>query len=37
LAAVGGTAAYLYYRKKGYSVADALKMAAKHDAHGYKI
>ena len=34
-AIVGGTTAYLYYRAKGYSVAQALKMAAKHGYHGY--
>ena len=34
-AAVGGTAAYLYYRSKGYSKAAALVMAAKHGYHGY--
>ena len=34
-AAVGGTAAYLYYRNKGYSRAAALAMAAKHGYHGY--
>ena len=34
-AIVGGTAAYLFYRKMGYSVTQALKMAAKHGYHGY--
>ena len=34
-AIVGGSAAYLYYRKKGYSKAAALAMAAKHAYHGY--
>ena len=34
-AAIGSSAAYLYYRKKGYSVARALAEAAKHGYHGY--
>ena len=34
-AAIGSSAAYLYYRKKGYSHARALAEAAKHGYHGY--
>ena len=34
-AAIGASAAYLYYRNKGYSKAVALAMAAKHGYHGY--
>lgn len=35
-AAIGSSAAYLYYRSKGYSKAKALAEAAKHGYHGYK-
>ena len=35
-AAIGASAAYIYYRKKGYSKAKALAMAAKHGYLGYK-
>lgn len=35
-AVVGASAAYLYYRSKGYSKTKALEMATKHGIAGYK-